>query len=194
MSDPEMIPKARLDAEIEKHRATKEALATSQASIKGLAKERDGFKASAGTVESLTETIASLRADATKNAHRSEADLAMANAGLKKPGRQRFARSEYAAHREEAGTKAQSFGDWLEAQQADESTEIAGWLKPTAPTPTEPTTPEAKPPVRSEAGVLPTPPPPPQYAAGMFSAMAADPKQSLRDFVKTEAGRAFLKV
>lgn len=81
--DTKMVPKARLDAEIEKRRAVEEKLTAAENSIKGIAKERDQYKATAAGVEAQEAALEKLRGELEAAQGQSAADLAMADAGIK---------------------------------------------------------------------------------------------------------------
>ena len=173
---------ARLTDLTRRYDSLREQHAAAEASIKGIAKERDGFKAQAGSVEALQATADKLRADLEAATGRADHDLTMADAGVRDPKLRKYLRYQFGEHLEDAGEKAQEFGAWWAAQQADPGPVLAAALAP-ADAPAQPpdahTEPAAPPParngaVRTEAGVRPTPAPPSPYTPGSVSGMSRD--------------------
>lgn len=175
---------ARLTDLTRRYDSLREQHAAAEASIKGIAKERDSFKAQASTVEALQATADKLRADLEAATGRADHDLAMADAGVRDPRLRKYLRYQFSEHVEEAGDKAQEFAAWWAAQQADPGPVLAAALAPAdasaqpAAEPAEPSTPAAAPAVparngavRTEAGVRPTPSPPSEYQLGEITAM-----------------------
>ena len=182
--------KARLVNLQTRYDKLREENTAAQNSIKGIAKERDQYKAAAAGVEAQEAALEKLRGELEATKKQSAIDVAMASAGLKKPSRQRFARSEYAAHVEEAGDKALDFNAWLEREASSEDSEIAAWLAPAdgAKPAAEPATAQPANGHRTEGGVKPPPSPPSPYSPGSIASMSreewAAQKESLLQGVK----------
>ena len=188
--DTKMVPKARLDAEIEKRRAVEEKLTAAENSIKGIAKERDQYKATAAGVEAQEAALEKLRGELEAAKGQSAADLAMADAGIKDRSVRDFLRYQHGQHSAEAGDKAQDFASWFDGQVKDPSPVLAAALPKAgdASPASEPTAEPAAPAHRTEGGVKPPPSPPSPYAPGSIASMSRDEwnaqKESLLQGIK----------
>ncbi len=197
MADTDMIPKARLDAEIQKRKdaearasSLQEQLTTVQTDLKTTARERDGFKAQAEGVPGLQEQVAALQSKLDTTGDQSAAHIAMLEAGVRDASVRDYLLFQYDRHRSEAGEKAQEWSGWwaktVEEPPAVLATTLAdGASAPvsaeTAPTAVDGKTPApeaattAPPPVSGEqAGVRPTPTPPSPWSPGSIARMGRD--------------------
>lgn len=189
----ETIPKARLDAEIQKRREVEEKLAAAEASIKGIAKERDTYKATAAGVEAQEAALTKLRAELDAAKGQGAADLAMADAGIKDRSVRDFLRFQHGQHASEAGEKALDFGAWFEGRLDSPDPVLAAAL-PQQQAPSNgvehaeaPSAPAGPP--RTEAGVKPSPSPPSPYAPGQIAAMSREEFAAHKDELLRGLGR-----
>lgn len=119
----DMIPKARLDAEIEKRKAAEERatslqsqLTEASATAASATKEAANLKAQVDGIPGLQEQLTSMKTELDTSKSNGSAHTAMLESGIKDGSVRDFTMHQYKAHKAEAGDKAQDFKTWWAGQ------------------------------------------------------------------------------
>jgi hypothetical protein len=172
----EQVDKIRAELKEAKDTAAtlRSELTEAKAQAASASKEAAGLKAQADGVPGLQEQVATLRAELEATKHTATAVQLMGDAGVKDPDVRDYMLHRYGKHQAEAGEKAQGFDDWWKAQTAEPPAVLRPYLASGDEPPAAPATPAPR---NTEAGVKPTPDPPPAYTPGSIANM---PREEFR--------------
>ena len=189
------VPKARLEAEIEKRKALEaqvDQLLTDARTATAAAKEAAAkLKTADATAESLTRLQAehaSLRASSEAATAKSAAHVAMLGAGVTDESVRDYMLHRYDTARGAAGEKGLEWAKWWAAQLAEPPTVLRSALPAAAPAAPPPPPAGGKPPAApgsEQRGVTPPPTPPSPWSPGSIASMSsADWKAQKAEILK----------
>lgn len=207
--DTPMIPKARLDAEIEKRKAAEsrastlhEQLTEAKALAASATKEVAGLKAQVDGIPELQAQIQTLRSDLDRTRTEGAAHTAMLESGVDDGSVRDYALHQFAKATAEAGDKAPEFSAWWEGQVAKPSAVLKPFLERTTTPPAgdgagagdgapaagaaagdaaTKAAEAAKAAAGADAGARPNPPTPSPWSPGAVSNMSRDEFKAQRE-------------
>jgi len=180
-----MIPKARLDQEINKRKIAEEQVASLQtqlteslATAASVTKERDNLTAQVEGISDLQSKLQGMQAELDSTKADSTAHRAMLESGIKDSSVRDFTMHQFNAHKAEAGEDAQDFTTWWDAQIKAPSAILKPFLATDGEAAAVIEAPAAKVSLSGEKGVVKAPATPSPYSPGSVASMSREEFQA----------------